>query len=179
MKIYKIISPNTDLVYVGRTTQTLRRRFSLHRSDCKRYLAGNGNYYTSIKVLEHGDCSIELIEETDDKSREFYWMKELNSCNHITGSFDRVAWSKARYEKNKDSIREKQSEKIPCDNCGRIVGRWTMPAHKRSKRCQNKEPIRGIKGERIPCDICGRFIVTTRMTRHQRRKICQNTASTE
>jgi len=180
MKIYKITSPNTDLVYVGRTTQILRNRFLAHRSGFRRWVAGNEvRLCTSIKVFVHGDCSIELIEETDDKLREFYWIKELNACNHATNAtFDEEAYMKAYYKKNKDGILERQLEKIPCDNCSRVVCRSYMPAHKRSKRCQNKEPIREIKGERIPCDICCKLICRTEMRRHKRSKRCQQIAKT-
>lgn len=34
-KIYKLISPNTDDVYVGSTTETLSIRFSKHKYDFK------------------------------------------------------------------------------------------------------------------------------------------------
>ena len=137
MLIYKIISPNTDLVYVGRTTYTLRQRLWGHRSSYKSWLAGKARLCTSFKVLEHGDYSIVLIEETEDASREGYWIRELNACNLNNGSFDRAAHDKARYEEKKDGILERLREKIPCDHCGRIVNRSSMIPHKRTTICQN------------------------------------------
>ena len=168
MLIYKIISPNTDLLYVGKTTCTLKQRLWTHRSDYKRYLAGKrDNRCSAYKVLECGDCSIVLIEETEDGSREGYWIRKLNTCNTRTLDFDMAASCRAYYaankddllekkkvyyaanrddvcerqmvyrEANKEAINEKQREKIPCSNCGRVVSRSNMTNHKRSQICQN------------------------------------------
>jgi len=160
MLIYKIISPNTDLVYVGMTVRRLVQRLACHRSNYKRYLAGISGYCSSYKVLECGDCTIELIEETDDKSREFYWIRELNTCNdcryhqseraqkYVAERDGILEDRKASYVINKDAILEDrkayyqrnkktQAEKIACDNCGRVVSRSGMTAHKKRKSCQN------------------------------------------
>lgn len=56
-KIYKLVY-NNQIVYIGRTTQKLNRRFS--------------NGYKFIPFWK--DCSIELIEITEDLSRERYWI---------------------------------------------------------------------------------------------------------
>jgi hypothetical protein len=176
MLIYKLISPNTDLVYVGHTDRTLSCRLSLHRSHYKRWLAGiREGVCSSIKVLEHGDYSIVLIEETEDADREGYWIRELNACNKMTYEYsggDKVAYHKARYQEKRDGILARMLEKIPCDNCGRIVCRGAMAKHKRTDRCVNKEPIRERKLERAPCDNCGQLISRGNMWRHKTSKIC-------
>jgi len=60
-KIYKLIH-NGVLVYVGKTKLTLSRR-------------KNGSYKgTSVENISK-ECQIELIEETDDVSRERYWIE--------------------------------------------------------------------------------------------------------
>ena len=151
MKIYKITSPNTDLVYVGMTIQGLKRRFSGHHSSAKRYTRGLTNYCSSIKVLEHGDAVIELLEETDDVRREAHWIKELNGCNQVkmnlVDALDPV--SVAKYmreyrEANKERLlehslecREYRSEKIACDHCGKMVSRRNISTHKKTKKCIN------------------------------------------
>ena len=139
MLIYKITSPNTELVYVGRTTQTLGGRLSRHHSDYKRFLAGKpkANKCTSYKVLEHGDTTIDLIEETEDASREFYWINAIdNICNERRGLFDVAEWGKAHYAENKEEINAKRRQKEPCPKCGRVVSHDNMAAHQRSKVCQ-------------------------------------------
>ena len=158
MLIYKITSPNTDIVYVGKTNQTLGRRFSDHLSDRKRFLAGERrSYCTSYKVLEHGDARIELIEETEDasgKQREEYWINAIpNTCNQLRGLFDKAAngrayreenkeeisaRKKAHYAENKEEINAKRRrQKEPCPKCGRVVSHGIMSRHQRTKRCQD------------------------------------------
>ena len=166
MKIYRIVSPNTELVYVGKTSQTLARRFDCHRSHHKRYLSSKTRYCSSFKVIECGDAVIELIEETDDSRREAHWIKKLGACNHHKLEVDRSdKASMAEYDrkyrmenidacrghqrkyirKNRDEINRKKSEKIPCDHCGRFSNRVNMQRHKKSKRCLEfvQEPVLG------------------------------------
>ena len=161
MKIYKITSPNTDLVYVGKTIRTLKRRFSDHHSHAKRYMKCGDNYCSSFKVLECGDAVIELIEETDDKSREAHWIKELNTCNQMKLMIDwsdpvavtkyrteyRDAnpeymgeWRKANRERVLEYTRESReyrNEKIACSHCGRMVSRRNIAGHTKTQRCIN------------------------------------------
>ena len=158
MKIYKITSPNTDLVYVGMTIQGLKRRFSGHHSSAKRYTRGLTNYCSSIKVLEHGDAVIELIEETDDKRRETFWIQELNACNERKMTLDMsdpvsiakynrkykeanrdaiIEWDRKYREANKDDRNERAREKVTCNHCGRIGSRRNISTHKKSQRCIN------------------------------------------
>jgi predicted RNA-binding Zn-ribbon protein involved in translation (DUF1610 family) len=152
MLIYKITSPNTDLVYVGQTNKTLKWRFQKHHSSYKAWLAGKPKaiYCTSYKVLEHGDARIELIEETDD---EDYWINAIpNTCNERRGLFDRAAYSRAyreenkeeinarasvHYAENKEEINARRRQKEPCPKCGTVVTRGAMTRHQRSKSCQN------------------------------------------
>ena len=59
MKIYKLVK-DSEVVYVGRTKLTLSRRKS------------SGFYNLDQDFIR--ECQIELIEETDDRSRERYWI---------------------------------------------------------------------------------------------------------
>jgi len=154
MLIYKITSPNTDIVYVGVTTGTLKLRLIQHHSAYKGFLAGKSNKgnCTSYKVLEHGDAVIELIEETDDASREYHWINTIdNTCNERRRLFDQAAYDRARpaekkekrramvrvhYAENKEEINAKRNRKEPCSNCGRVVSHNNMAQHQKSKRCQ-------------------------------------------
>ena len=153
MKIYCITSPNTKLLYVGKTIQTLAKRMIGHRSDMKRYVRGKTTKYcSSYKVIECGDAVIELIEEIDDNSREAHWIRELGACNQRT--MDAIDWSdhasileynrKYRME-NRDALRKRKNEQIPCDHCGKSIIRQSMAKHKRTKRCLDfvKEPVLG------------------------------------
>jgi len=66
IKIYKLIY-NGEIVYVGQTKKELKVRKS-------------GGYGKNIPFYK--DCEIELIEETDDKSRERYWIEKLKDEGH-------------------------------------------------------------------------------------------------
>ena len=63
-KIYKIISDNTDKIYIGSSCEpTLAHRLSKHRSNYKAWLKDNTNQYiTSYEILKLENYSIILIE---------------------------------------------------------------------------------------------------------------------
>ena len=139
MLIYKITSPNTDLVYVGKTIRTLKWRFDHHHSHYKRWLVGKPKISNcgSFKVLEHGDATIELIEKTDDASREYHWIRELNACNERWGLYDAAAYHKVRYAEKKEEICARKRQREPCSNCGRVLSHGYMTIHQKTKSCQN------------------------------------------
>ncbi len=70
--VYAIRSlSDLTLVYYGSTKEQLARRMAQHRTDHKRYLAGNRGLTTSFRVLEAGDAYIELVEivEYEEKAQ--------------------------------------------------------------------------------------------------------------
>lgn len=80
MKIYKLIKDD-KVVYVGATTyKHLSSRTSIHR------------YYG--KEFD----SYDIIEETDDKLREAYWVeKHWNTCSHNNGGYNKTRDGKGCY----------------------------------------------------------------------------------
>lgn len=102
--IYKLVSDNSDLVYVGRTVRTLTERFTQHRNHSTRK-----DRCSSWKVLEHGNCSIIFIEETEDKEREKYWIDELAACNTYQLVRDHNTYAARYREKNRKKLAEKQA----------------------------------------------------------------------
>jgi len=81
MKIYKLTSLQTDKIYVGKTTLTLKERFGKHKCDYKLWLDGRRQFKSSYFLTEYEDVKIELIEETNNSLREIYWIQKLNCCN--------------------------------------------------------------------------------------------------
>jgi len=91
VKIYKLICPiSNEIRYVGKTTQTLNKRLSVHlscKTKCHRV-----SWITSLKNKGFKPL-IELIEEVEDYvwiEKEIYWIKyykdqECNLCNHTLG----------------------------------------------------------------------------------------------
>ena len=57
-RIYKITSSETDDVYVGSTTKTLRERLSQHKSNYKQYIKNKYRYVKSFDILKFVDVKI-------------------------------------------------------------------------------------------------------------------------
>ena len=116
VKIYKLIFKG-EIVYVGKTKLSLERR-------------KNGGYSKSVPFYK--ECKIELIEETEDESRERYWIEKLSEEGHPLLNIKKgngldykeyakkfkndnptyfkeyyLNYHKEHYEKNKEKIREK------------------------------------------------------------------------
>ena len=81
MKIYKITSNETTDVYIGKTKQPLKIRLQKHRSNYRLWCNETYHFTTSYLIVCYDDAKIELIEETEDISRESYWIRKLDCCN--------------------------------------------------------------------------------------------------
>lgn len=99
-KIYKLVHPELGIVYVGRTTMTLKERKS-------RGYKGNPEVQAIYK-----ECAIELLEETDDVSREDFWIEKLLSEGHNllnkrrgTTGLTHAEFMKIYNEANREAIR--------------------------------------------------------------------------
>lgn len=103
MKIYRITSPNHDKCYVGKTIQPLAKRFAEHKAKAN-WVKGS---FSSREIINAGNPSIHLIEETDDPTREIFWIRNLDSVNikRTCGEEERKQKKKIddkiRYEKKK------------------------------------------------------------------------------
>lgn len=89
-KIYKIVSKNSTMIYIGSTTATLEHRLAGHEDDLRRWHEGKRGYISSYKILSYGDYSIELLEdypccsEKQLHEREEAWIKKNKSkCVNI------------------------------------------------------------------------------------------------
>ena len=49
--------------------------------------------------------------------------------------------ARAMYERHKETISKKSSEKAPCDRCGAVVVKRSMERHKRSNKCMSFKPV--------------------------------------
>ena len=74
--IYKIVDNTNGDVYFGSTKQKLCNRMSGHRQDAKE----NKNI-SSQSIILNGDYSVEVVEYTNDKSRERYYIENFNCVN--------------------------------------------------------------------------------------------------
>lgn len=81
-KIYIITNDINDKVYIGQTTQTLKRRFNGHvckdstnASHIKRAIHKYGKEHFKIEIIEQ--CQVDKLDE-----REIYWIKQYNSFEY-------------------------------------------------------------------------------------------------
>jgi hypothetical protein len=79
-KIYKIVSPHTDKIYIGSTTkQYLSQRLAKHKSNFNNWQRDKGEKIYSFELIELGDVEIILLEsypcnsKDELTSRERYW----------------------------------------------------------------------------------------------------------
>jgi len=75
-KIYKIVDNTNGNVYIGQTkVKYLSQRIAQHRNNLKYEKS-----CSSKKILCNNDWYYELIEETNDLSREQYWILNIDNC---------------------------------------------------------------------------------------------------
>ena len=75
-KIYRITDNTNGNCYVGQTIQELKERICKHKSNFK---TGYGSCSSEL-ILKNNDWKYELIEETDDITREKYWIHNSTNC---------------------------------------------------------------------------------------------------
>jgi hypothetical protein len=83
-KIYKLTSPNTDMIYIGSTTQKLADRLKGHRNDA---LNPNRVKASSSIMFDYRDVSIHLIRECECDNIKIEEQIEMDKydgkiCNH-------------------------------------------------------------------------------------------------
>lgn len=108
-RIYKIITSNSNEIYIGSTFNELRYRMSSHRTDWDRWNKGKRSKVSSFELFEkHGieNCKIILIKEYEvvDKQHlkmfEQLWINKLKPIN--SQSSFRIVWlSKKEYQKGR------------------------------------------------------------------------------
>jgi len=86
--IYKI-TDDKKLNYVGITKQTIIRRFDKHKSD-----KNTNNNNCSSKLLNLDKSIITLLEKTNDKTREKYWINKIDCVNKRKLNFDRKKYQR-------------------------------------------------------------------------------------
>ena len=161
-KIYCIYSPTHPEVgfYIGSTIQTIKRRFSKHKSDYKGWLAGKPvDYCSSFKILKFGDAVIFKLEdyfcnnELELKLREQATIKCnrsrcVNINNPASTTEERKANKQARdqayaqahaqeirayYQSHAQEIQAHNQIYVICE-CGQRIKKHTKARHLRSQK---------------------------------------------
>lgn len=126
-KIYKLINDDSDIIYIGSTTQKLHERLSQHKYFYNKNKNSNKNY-TSMELFRiSNNVRIELIEEIIctskkelEKKEKEYIIKYFNICvnkkiptrtdsEYYRDNAERIKEKDKNYrENNKDKIRIKK-----------------------------------------------------------------------
>jgi len=110
IKIYKIIKQNTNEVYVGKTSKTLKWRLKKHNDNIMQYPERKINTWLS------NECEIFLIEEVElqfGKEREQYWIDYYKDNNfNMINSINSVLTKEQKIEAHKVRCREYKKDDI-------------------------------------------------------------------
>jgi hypothetical protein len=155
-KIYKIVSPHTDMIYIGSTCKEyLSQRLVAHRASFKQWQKGKGGNASSYRLLEQGDVEIILLESYPCNSkdeltaRERYWIDQNNNLlNKIRPSLteeeknyyqnhkiEHNEKSKQYYLINKEIISNRKSIKYNCV-CGSSIRTSDKSQHEKTDKHQ-------------------------------------------
>ena len=145
-RVYKIVSPQTDKVYIGSTcSKYLSSRLSQHKYNYKKYLNGNYHYVSSFEIIKYDDCKIILIQSYPDcqskmeqRMYEQDWI-DIFDCVNKHRAYTSLEQRKERdcknkkewRENNKEKIKEQLSQKVKCD-CGAELARGCLARHKKT-----------------------------------------------
>ena len=143
-KVYKIINENSEIIYIGSTTQSLAMRYSYHKHKSKN---------NRIILIEEHPCSSkeQLLKKEQECIEQNKSCNLLNKYNAYTSdeykikynkqycinNKDKVAsYNKHSYIKHKDKIRKYANEVIQCESCTCYVTRLNMARHRNTDKCK-------------------------------------------
>ena len=171
-KVYKLVSSQTNDIYIGSTCQsTLANRLCQHKIQYRSYLNGNQRkYISSIEILQYDDVQIVLIEDYPCERKEQLTCLEnyhiernreiaVNMKRAFTG-LSRKEFKRQYYQDNKEDLSVKNREYVEehreqvCaykkqwheENRERII------EEKRRHYDENKEEINQARRERRAAD---------------------------
>jgi len=139
-RVYKLISQNdNNLVYIGSTTRSLSKRLMEHRSKFKSFKKGGKMVkYSAFKVIESGDCIIELLESNIDKTnllqRERYWIEAFKCVNMNIPSRTVKEYHTEHKQQIKEYHKEYRQTKKHCTVCSRDYSIDIFKRHLKSKK---------------------------------------------
>ena len=168
-KIYTIRSYETELIYVGSTTEKrLSARFSKHKAKYKIYLKSGKKDTTAFEILKYSDAYIELVREvencTKDELRkiEGQYIREIKCVNkNIEGrTQDEIKEQSKEYrDTHKEQSKEYQKEYYT-DNKDKYKKYYA----------ENKDEIQQQKSSKYICE-CGKELTSNHKARHN--KVCK------
>jgi hypothetical protein len=178
-KIYTIRSHQTDDVYIGSTTQSLKERLRGHKKDYNSWKNGKRNYTSSYEIIKYDDAYIELLEDVNCERKEQLHKREGELIREMdcVNKFIPCRTDKEYRNDNREKIaergrlyREKNKEKITEDAKLYYQKNKEKEAERgRLYREKNKERIKAHYGKKYICECGGKYIHAHK-ARHLRSK---------
>jgi len=188
-RIYIIRSPNTEMVYIGSTIQTLKRRLQGHISDLKKE-----KRTSSYLIVEKGEAYIELLEEVEVESeRELERLEQIWIVNtdNAVNKYRAYVTDEERLQKLKDCTRKYREEhKEQLAEKGRIqqrkyqiankdkvaeIHRKYYEAHKEQLIAKSRKNYEVHKEEKnakrkvkVLCEICDCYVAKGGISKHKK-----------
>ena len=189
-KIYKLMSNQSDDIYIGSTCQKLlSKRFQGHKNKYNSWLNRNCKYETtSFELLKHEDCQIVLIEnypcssKYELEARERQYIETTKCINKYIPTRSQHEYAEDNKEKlsayyqqsredHKDRINERNQQRYHANQ-------EAESARKKKFREDNKEHVKLMRREeylrnkhkthaKVECEVCGASIIKCVLKRHQ------------
>ena len=165
-KIYKLVSDQTDDIYIGSTTQTLPARLANHKGHYNsHYNSGRSGYMTSFKLLAYTDVKIVLLETYPTISeyfllaRERHWIETLTCINKNIPTQTGKEWRVKNAEHLK-AYKQTNKEKF------KIFDKAYRERNKEKHKEQRKKNL----SIRVQCDICNADLSKGSLLSHKKLK---------
>ncbi len=132
-RVYKLVSEQTDLIYVGRTTKKLQARLKTHIRDYKHNPYKN---LTSYELVKLNDCKIVELKKCYDledlKKSEYKYITELKTVNKLKSGMDKELQKQNKKISDKQ-YKDKLRVKYNCV-CGSVVSLLCKKKHEKTKK---------------------------------------------
>jgi hypothetical protein len=145
--VYKITNGDESIVYIGSTTQTLQARWVNHKSNFKRWVAGE---HRACSIFHHfqeyviDSFNIEMVSEHEiEYKRQLHEFEQLlidqtncvNQQRAYRTELQRNMSQRLYREANRDRIKAQAAERVDC-GCGSNVRRGDKAIHQRTQKHQ-------------------------------------------
>jgi len=138
------------------------------------------NWCSSFGLLMLGDCSIELLEETEDIQAERNWIARLDCVNSMRLEYgagdqrDKKRQNQDWYKKPHIKQRKLDWYKNPHIKQRKLdQAKAYVAANREHYLAYQKRYYEKRKAARMECNLCGTNVAVTRIQVHQKTKKCQ------
>ena len=129
IKIYKIVSNDSNKIYIGSTKKSLNDRLSNHKFDKK-----NKKCYTFKKNNILDNCQIRLIELCNESSRlirERFWVEFYRRSMYFEciNKYIPIQYNEERLIYNRNRNKNYSKIKVKCNYCEDYLNRSSLLRH--------------------------------------------------